>query len=59
MVHIAGASQSYGGDQPGELVEDMQQADLVSFLEGFVQGARATLHIDLEHPDKRIEFQRT
>jgi hypothetical protein len=24
MVHIAGASQSYGGDQPGELVEDMQ-----------------------------------
>ena len=30
-----------------ELVEDMQTADLVSFLEGFTQGARATLHIDL------------
>ncbi len=30
-----------------ELVEDMQQADLVSFFEGFAQGARATLHIDL------------
>lgn len=30
-----------------ELVEDMQQADLVAFFEGFVQGARATLHLDL------------
>ena len=30
-----------------ELVEDMQAADLVSFLEGFVQGARATLHVVL------------
>ncbi|MFA6451397.1 MAG: hypothetical protein WCX65_18125 [bacterium] len=30
-----------------ELVEDMQQADLVAFFEGFAQGARATLHIDL------------
>ena len=30
-----------------ELVEDMQSADLVAFLEGFVQGARATLHVDL------------
>ncbi len=30
-----------------ELVEDMQQADLVSFFEGFAQGARCTLHIDL------------
>jgi hypothetical protein len=24
MVHIAGGTQSYGGDQPGDLVEDMQ-----------------------------------
>jgi imidazoleglycerol-phosphate dehydratase len=30
-----------------ELVEDMQQADLAAFFEGFAQGARATLHIDL------------
>ena len=30
-----------------ELVEDMQSADLVAFLEGFTQGARLTLHIDL------------
>lgn len=30
-----------------ELVEDMQAADLVGFLEGVSQGARATLHIDL------------
>jgi imidazoleglycerol-phosphate dehydratase len=30
-----------------ELVEDMQQADLASFFEGFAQGARATLHVDL------------
>ena len=30
-----------------ELVEDMQAADLVAFLEGFTQGARATLHVDL------------
>ena len=30
-----------------EMVEDMQQADLAAFLEGFVQGARATLHLDL------------
>jgi imidazoleglycerol-phosphate dehydratase len=30
-----------------ELVEDMQSADLVAFLEGFTQGGRATLHIDL------------
>lgn len=30
-----------------ELVEDMQSADLVAFLEGFAQGARCTLHIDL------------
>jgi len=30
-----------------ELVEDMQQADLGAFLEGFVQGAKATLHVDL------------
>ncbi|MEW6202757.1 MAG: hypothetical protein AB1546_12325 [bacterium] len=30
-----------------EHVEDMQTADLVGFLEGFTQGARATLHIDL------------
>lgn len=30
-----------------ELVEDMQKADLVSFFEGFVQGARATLHVEL------------
>lgn len=29
------------------LVEDMQQADLVAFLEGFAQGARATVHVDL------------
>ena len=29
------------------LVEDMQSADLVAFLEGFTQGARATLHVDL------------
>lgn len=31
----------------GQLVEDMQSADLVAFLEGFVQGARATMHLDL------------
>jgi imidazoleglycerol-phosphate dehydratase len=30
-----------------EMVEDMQSADLIAFLEGFAQGARATLHIDL------------
>jgi len=30
-----------------DLVEDMQQADLVAFFEGFVQGAKATIHIDL------------
>jgi imidazoleglycerol-phosphate dehydratase len=30
-----------------ELVEDMQQADLVAFFEGFAQGARATVHVDL------------
>ncbi len=30
-----------------ELVEDMQQADLAAFFEGIVQGARATLHLDL------------
>lgn len=30
-----------------ELVEDMQTADLVGFLEGVSQGARATLHVDL------------
>jgi imidazoleglycerol-phosphate dehydratase len=29
------------------LVEDMQQADLAAFLDGFAQGARATLHVDL------------
>jgi len=29
------------------LVEDMQQADLVAFLDGFAQGARATVHVDL------------
>ena len=28
-------------------VEDMQAADLMAFLEGFVQGARATLHVEL------------
>ncbi|MEW5946387.1 MAG: hypothetical protein AB1742_09325 [bacterium] len=28
-------------------VEDMQASDLVGFLEGFVQGARLTLHADL------------
>lgn len=31
-----------------ELVEDMQSADLVTFFEGFVQGAKATVHIDLK-----------
>ncbi|MFH1538544.1 MAG: hypothetical protein ABIH66_06270 [bacterium] len=30
-----------------ELVEDMQAADLVGFLEGVSQGSRATLHVDL------------
>ena len=30
-----------------ELVEDMQRADLAAFFEGFAQGARATLHLDL------------
>lgn len=30
-----------------ELVEDMQRADLSTFFEGFVQGAKATIHIDL------------
>lgn len=30
-----------------ELVEDMQQADLVAFFEGFVQGAKATVHLEL------------
>jgi imidazoleglycerol-phosphate dehydratase len=30
-----------------ERVEDMLSADLCSFFEGFVQGARATLHIEI------------
>ncbi len=30
-----------------ERVEDILSADLVGFLEGFVQGARATLHLDI------------
>jgi imidazoleglycerol-phosphate dehydratase len=30
-----------------ELVEDMRSADLSAFFEGFVQGAKATCHIDL------------
>jgi len=30
-----------------ERVEDVLSADLVGFLEGFVQGARATLHVDI------------
>jgi len=30
-----------------ERVEDILSADLVGFLEGFAQGARATLHIDI------------
>jgi imidazoleglycerol-phosphate dehydratase len=30
-----------------EVVEDMHAADLVAFFEGFVQGARATCHLDL------------
>lgn len=30
-----------------ELVEDMQAADLVGFLEGISQGSRATMHVDL------------
>lgn len=30
-----------------ELVEDMKAADLAAFFEGFVQGAKATCHIDL------------
>ena len=30
-----------------ERVEDMLSADLCSFFEGFVQGAKATLHVDL------------
>jgi len=30
-----------------ELVEDMQQADLIAFFEGFAQGAKATVHLDL------------
>lgn len=30
-----------------ELVEDMQRADLSTFFEGFVQGAKATIHVDL------------
>lgn len=29
------------------LVEDMQSADLAAFLEGFCQGAGATIHLDL------------
>ncbi|HOC91377.1 MAG TPA: hypothetical protein PKH33_03300 [bacterium] len=35
----------------GELVEDMQQADLLTFIDGFAQGARATAHLDLLRGD--------
>jgi imidazoleglycerol-phosphate dehydratase len=30
-----------------ELVEDMQQEDLIAFFEGFAQGAKASVHLDL------------
>lgn len=32
----------------GELVEGMPAEELVTFLDGFVQGARCTLHMDIE-----------
>lgn len=32
----------------GEMVEGMPSEELVTFLDGFVQGARCTMHIDIE-----------
>ena len=45
-------SRAYLDFQPGEVelpeaVEGMHSEDLIAFLEGFVQGAMCTLHIDL------------
>ena len=37
----------FNGISVPESVEGINSEDLVSFLEGFVQGAQATLHIDL------------
>ena len=38
-----------GGAATLERVEDMNAVDLVAFFEGFCQGARATVQLDLEH----------
>lgn len=38
----------YHGIEPAETVEGMYSEDLETFLEGFAQGAKCTLHIDLQ-----------
>lgn len=38
----------YRGIEPAETVEGMYSEDLETFLEGFAQGAKCTLHIDLQ-----------
>ena len=38
----------YHGCRPADKVEGMDSEDLETFLEGFVQGAMCTMHIDLE-----------
>jgi len=50
MVSFEGRAQIHlmaEAAQSVEHVEDMQTADLVGFLEGFAQGSKATVHIDL------------
>ena len=40
-----------GGAAALEWVEDMLAADLAAFFEGFAQGARATVHVQVIHAD--------